>query len=140
MRGILSSAGYIPYRRLKRSSIAEFFGSGGGAGSRSVAGHDEDTTTMGLESARLTLRSSPATAPDALWFATADPAYLDKTNATAIHSALGLDSRVPAFDFGGANRSGVGAVQAALQGAGTILVDRGSAGRAPDQHRRGVRR
>lgn len=122
MRGILSSAGYIPYRRLQRSSIADFFGSGGGAGSRSVAGHDEDTTTMGLESARLALRSSPATTPDALWFATADPAYLDKTNATAIHSALGLDSRVPAFDFGGANRSGVGAVQAALQGTGTILV------------------
>ena len=30
---------------------------------------------------------------DALWFATADPAYLDKTNATAIHAALRLDAR-----------------------------------------------
>jgi hydroxymethylglutaryl-CoA synthase len=122
MRGIVSSAGYVPYRRLQRSSISEFFGSGGGAGSRSVAGHDEDTTTMGLEAARLTVRSSPGTAPDALWFATADPAYLDKTNATAIHSALRLDPHVPAFDFGGANRSGVGAVQAALQSTGTVLV------------------
>ena len=43
---------------------------------------------MGVEAARLALRSAPAAAPDAIWFATATPAYLDKTNATAIHAAL----------------------------------------------------
>ena len=31
-----------------------------------------------------------------LWFSTTAPAYLDKTNATAIHAALGLPSSVPA--------------------------------------------
>jgi hydroxymethylglutaryl-CoA synthase len=30
----------------------------------------------------------PAAAPGAIWFATASPAYLDKTNATTIHAAL----------------------------------------------------
>jgi 3-hydroxy-3-methylglutaryl CoA synthase len=43
-----------------------------------VASYDEDTTTMGIEAARLALRSaSEGAEPDALWFATATPAYLE---------------------------------------------------------------
>jgi 3-hydroxy-3-methylglutaryl CoA synthase/uncharacterized OB-fold protein len=124
MRGIVSAAGYVPYRRLQRSAVAQVFGSGGGKGSRAVASHDEDTTTMGVEAARLALRATPTVAPDALWFATATPAYLDKTNATAIHAALRLPTDVPAFDFGGALRSGVGALVSTLraEGSGTTLV------------------
>jgi hydroxymethylglutaryl-CoA synthase len=53
MRGIVSIAGYVPYRRLQRSAVSQLFGSGGGKGTRSVASHDEDTTTMGVEAARL---------------------------------------------------------------------------------------
>lgn len=119
-RGILSLSGYVPYRRLDRSEIPAAFGSGGGKGTRAVASHDEDTTTMGVEAARLALRSGIV--PDALWFATATPAYLDKTNATTIHAALRLAPTTPAFDFGGALRSGVGALHAALRGSGTSLV------------------
>ncbi len=124
MRGIVSAAGYVPYRRLQRSAVTQVFGSGGGRGSRAVASHDEDTTTMGVEASRLALRSAPTVAPDGLWFATATPAYLDKTNATAIHAALRLPPEVPAFDFGGALRSGVGALVSALKadGSGTTLV------------------
>ena len=58
VRGIISAGGYVPYRRLDRSEIATFFGSGGGRGTRSVASYDEDTTTMGIEAARLALRSA----------------------------------------------------------------------------------
>ncbi|HUD17595.1 MAG TPA: OB-fold domain-containing protein [Acidimicrobiales bacterium] len=124
MRGILSIAGYVPYRRLQRSAVAAVFGSGGGKGTRSVASHDEDTTTMGVEAARLALRSAPGAATEAIWFATATPAYLDKTNASAIHSALRQPAHVAAFDFGGALRSGVGALRSALAagGSGTTLV------------------
>ena len=53
MRGIISAAGYVPYRRLARSDIAAFMGGGGGKGTRAVASHDEDTTTLGVEAARL---------------------------------------------------------------------------------------
>ncbi len=124
MRGIVSIAGYVPYRRLQRSAVSQLFGSGGGKGTRSVASYDEDTTTMGVEAARLALRSVPAAAPDALWFATASPAYLDKTNATTIHAALRQPGHVAAFDFGGALRSGVGALRTSLAapGTGTTLV------------------
>ena len=115
-------AGYVPHRRLDRNAISATFGSGGGRGQRAVAGYDEDTTTMGVEAARFALRSASGVAPDAVFFATASPAYLDKTNATAIHAALRLDEDTPALDFGGALRSGVGALRTALQGNDTALV------------------
>ncbi len=122
MRGITSIAGYVPYRRLQRSAIAELFGTGGGKGTRSVASHDEDTTTMGVEAARLALRSAPGSAPDAIWFSTATPAYLDKSNAAAVHAALRQPSHVAAYDFGGSLRSGAGALRSSLAGQGTTVV------------------
>ncbi len=122
MQGILSASGYVPYRRLDRSAIARTFGSGGGRGTRAVSGYDEDTTTIGVEAARLALRSAPDARPRALWFATVAPAYLDKTNAATIHAALRLDGDVLAADFGGAIRSGVGALTAALHGTEPTLI------------------
>jgi hydroxymethylglutaryl-CoA synthase len=122
MRGIVSAAAYVPFRRLQRAEIAKVFGAGGGRGTRAVASYDEDTTTMGVESARLALRAAGGVEPDALWFATAEPAYLDKTNATAVHAALRLATAAPAFDLGGALRSGVGALRIALEGSVTTLV------------------
>ena len=121
MRGVISAAGYVPYRRLDRPEIAAFFGSGGGTGTRAVASYDEDTTTMGQAAADLALRST-SVEPEALWFATSAPAYLEKTNAAAIHAALRLDPAVSALDFGGAVRSGIGALRAALSGSGRTLV------------------
>ena len=121
MRGILSAAAYVPTGRLDRSSIRPLVGQGGGKGTRAVASYDEDTTTMGVEAARLSLRSTNGR-PRALWFSTVAPAYLDKTNATAIHAALRLDHDVAALDFGGSVRSAAGALQAALCGGATTLV------------------
>jgi 3-oxoacyl-[acyl-carrier-protein] synthase III len=87
-----------------------------------VASYDEDTTTMGVEAARAALRSLAGPAIEVLWFATAAPAYADKTNATAIHAALRLDRSTPAFDVNGSVRSAAGALHAALAGRGTHLV------------------
>src|ERR1700710_2167258 len=103
MRGIISAGGYVPYWRLQRSAIGAFHG-GKGAGTRSVASYDEDTTTLGVEAARLAL-AGDTPAPDALWFAPTDPTYLEKTNAAIIHAALRLPSTTAAFDLGGALRS-----------------------------------
>ncbi len=118
----------MPRHRLDRAEIKAFFGSGGGRGSRAVASFDEDTTTMGHAAARSALDSCAGTAlaqarsPSDLWFATSTPAYLDKTNAAAIHAALGLDVGVGALDFGGALRSGIGALRSALAGRRSTLV------------------
>ena len=121
-RGIVSVGGYVPFRRLDRAEITATFGTGGGKGSRAVASYDEDTTTLGVEAARLALRSADTPTVASLYFATADPAYLDKTNATAIHAALRLDRSGLALDLGGAVRSGIGALRIALDGTGTTLV------------------
>ncbi len=122
MKGIISAAAYVPYWRLDRSEIAATFGSGGGKGQRAVASYDEDTTTMGVEAARLAMRAAGGVEPVGLGFATANPAYLDKTNANTLHAALRLDSQVAAYDFGGALRSGMGAMVAAVSADAPLLV------------------
>ena len=91
MRGILSWAAYLPYRRLDRSEIAAFVGQGGGKGTRTVASYDEDSTTMAVEAARLARRGTDVV-PAQVLFGTTTPAYADKTNATGIHAALQLPS------------------------------------------------
>ena len=121
MRGIISHGAYLPHRRLDRSTIAAVAGIGGGKGTRTVASYDEDTTTLGVEAARRALHGTSVT-PAALWFSTVTPAYVDKTNATAIHAALRLPADVIAADFGGAVRSGVAALRSALAGGPTALV------------------
>ena len=89
MRGIIAAGTHIPHYRLDRTEVAAFFGKGGGRGQRSVASFDEDTTTMGVAAARRALAATDHK-PQALWFATASPAYLEKTNATAIEPLLVL--------------------------------------------------
>ncbi|HEY0808444.1 MAG TPA: hydroxymethylglutaryl-CoA synthase, partial [Pseudonocardiaceae bacterium] len=121
MRGVLGWGGYLPYRRLDRSTIPAVAGSGGGTGTRTVACYDEDTTTMAVAAARQVLRSTEVT-PTALWFATTEPAYLDKTNATAIHAALRLDRTVAAYDAIGSVRSAMGALRAGLDSGNPGLV------------------
>jgi hydroxymethylglutaryl-CoA synthase len=113
--GITSYGTYVPQFRLERTGIGEALRSGGGKGTRSVAGHDEDAMTMGVAAARRALAAGAG--PDALgsvWFATTAPPYDDKTNATAIHAAIAAPPTAGAFDVNGAVRSGVGALRAAL--------------------------
>ena len=122
MRGIATYGVYVPYWRLDRKALAAALGAPSGSGTRSVASYDEDTTSLGVEAARAALRRAPRLAPEALYFATASPAYLDKTNATAIHAALDLAPSAPAFDMAGAVRSGAGALRATLDARGTALA------------------
>ena len=123
MAGIVSYGAYVPYWRLQRSAITGALGNGGGKGSRSVASYDEDTTSMGVEAARIALANAPAGAqPGIVAFATTAPAYLDKTNATAIHAALALPSSVGAVDTIGSVRSGSAAIAVASAGGNGLAI------------------
>jgi 3-hydroxy-3-methylglutaryl CoA synthase/uncharacterized OB-fold protein len=121
-RGILSWGTYLPYRRLDRTRIAAVAGGGGGKGTRTIASYDEDTTTMGVEAARRARAMAPAVEVDTLWFSTVAPAYLDKTNAAAVHAALRLPRASAAYDALGSVRSALGALRAGFTGDGTALV------------------
>jgi len=112
-QGLTGYGAYLPHHRLKRSEIAAALGEGGGKGTRAVASFDEDATSMGVEAARIALRGAPT--PARVLFATANPPYLDKTNANVIHAALGLDASVLAIDVVGSTRSGIGAVVLATE-------------------------
>src|SRR5215475_2999692 len=122
MNGIVACGVYLPYYRLDRKAIGTALGVPPGRGTRAVASYDEDTTSMAVEAGRLALRSAPGVRPRGLYFATAAPAYLDKTNATAIHAALGLDDSALAFDMAGSIRSGTGALRAGLDAGRPTLV------------------
>jgi 3-hydroxy-3-methylglutaryl CoA synthase/uncharacterized OB-fold protein len=114
MAGLVAYGSYVPHWRLDRSAISAALGSGGGRGTRAVASYDEDSTSMGVEAGRAALRGVPADwRPDVVLFATTSPGYLDKTNATAIHAALGLPESTGAYDFVGSARSAAGALRLA---------------------------
>src|SRR6185503_12465221 len=92
-----------------------------GTGTRAVASYDEDTTSLGVEAARAAMRGTTVV-PQALYFATSAPAYLDKTNATAIHAALDLPTSAFAVDVAGSVRGAVGAMRAARDARGPALA------------------
>lgn len=121
MRGIIGYGTYVPHHRLQRSAITATLGAGGGRGARSVAGFDEDATSMAVEASRALMRTVDIT-PSALTFVTSTPPYLDKTNANVIHAALRLPTSVFAADAGGAPRSLAHALQAAFDGRRPALV------------------
>ncbi len=123
MAGLIAYGAYVPYHRLKRSEIAQVLGGGGGEGTRAVAAYDEDPTSMGVEAARHAVRGVVAAArPRRLLFATADPPYLDKTNANVVHAALALDAGALALDMVGSVRSGIGALLLAAESSTPTLA------------------
>jgi hydroxymethylglutaryl-CoA synthase len=126
---LLSYGAYLPSGRVDLAEVGATLGSGGGSagqnrGQRVVASFDEDSTTMGVAAARAALSALPGPGPLDLYFATTSPAYLDKTNAAAIHTALGFGSLGFAADLAGSARSGTAAlVSAAGLGGIAVLAD-----------------
>src|SRR4029453_14422725 len=104
MNGIVPDGRYVPYYRIDRKTIADALGVAAAKGARAVASYDEDATSMGVEAARVAMRGSGATTPPAVYFAPPPPPYLDKTNAPAIHAALGLPETAAAYDMAGSVR------------------------------------
>jgi hydroxymethylglutaryl-CoA synthase len=117
--GIVGWGTYLPYWRLERKTIGLALGQPAGRGTRTVASYDEDTTTLGVEAARRAVATAGLPAPEVVLFSTPDPAYLDKTNATAVVAALGLPGRTAAYDVVGSSRSAVAAMRSAAAFAAT---------------------
>lgn len=116
MRAILQASVSIPYWRLQRSKIGEFWG-GRGSGTRAVAAVDEDPNTLSVDAARALSLGGV----DSLWCVSATPVYADKSNGAVVHAALQLDASVATFDAGSALRSGASSLRAALRSNDTVL-------------------
>lgn len=112
MKGLVGYASYLPRYRLAAADI------GLRRGDRVVAAFDEDSTTMAVAA----IADIPASrSANALYFASSTPAYADKTNATAIHAALGLPFDALAVDLCGSGRSGFAAILAAASTGGVAV-------------------
>lgn len=115
MSGITAIGAYIPMYRLSRKVFAQSWGTGGGAGERSVASYDEDSLTMAVEAGLDLLKSHGAREEvDALYFASTTAPYGEKSAGTLAATAIDLGSGVRTMDFGGTIRSGTSALLAAL--------------------------
>lgn len=120
MIGITGYATYVPRYRLDREQIAMSVGDKA-RGRRTVAGYDEDTTSMAVEAGLAACRGMES-AVHSVWLATTAPAYVDKTNATTVHAALDLPESVAAFDLGATFRAGAAALLAASRDRGLALM------------------
>ncbi len=124
-KGLVAYATHLPRHRLRHADLAAALGGRGGPGGRVAASFDEDSTTLGIEAARRVAGARP----EAIYFATTSPAYLDKTNAAAVHAALGQGADGPgidgfAVDLAGSARCGAGALLAAAATGGlAVLAD-----------------
>ncbi|TAM65642.1 OB-fold domain-containing protein [Mycobacterium sp.] len=112
MKGLVGYASYLPRYRLAGADI------GVRRGDRVVAAFDEDSTTMAVAAIAELPQSRSA---NALYFASSTPAYADKTNATAIHAAIGLPLDTLAVDLCGSGRSGFAAILAAASTGGVAV-------------------
>jgi 3-hydroxy-3-methylglutaryl CoA synthase/uncharacterized OB-fold protein len=119
--GLIAYGAYIPRHRLQFAELGAALGTEGGSGARAVASYDEDSTTMAVEAARRALAAGDHR-PGSIYFATTAPAYLDKTNATAIHAALDLGHRGFAVDLAASARGAVGAMRAAAAAGGLAVM------------------
>ena len=123
MRGILSYGAYIPYNRLQRKKIKEFFGGGSTlAGEKAVAGFDEDSVSMCVAAAYDCLASMDQKMIDSVYFATTSGPYKEKSSIPTITKALDLHENVTGIESAHSLRAGSSSLMAALRQEGTVLV------------------
>jgi hydroxymethylglutaryl-CoA synthase len=100
---------------LNRIEITTALGGRAAKGRRAVASYDEDSVSLAVEAARRVVDDGKPV--DGVLFVTTAPPYLDKTNATTLHAALGLPQAAFAYDMVGSVRSGIAALRSAIDGA-----------------------
>lgn len=121
---LIGYAAYLPRHRLRRDEVGAALETSAGRGERVVASFDEDSTTMAVDAAGAVLTAHPEAraAPGAIYLSTTSPAYFDKTNAAAVHAALGLPAVTFAADLAGSARGGVAAWRAAAASGGLAVA------------------
>ncbi len=93
MVGLTRVATYLPRRRLDRALVGKAWGTRVPAGTRTVAGIDEDALTMATDAVLSCLDGADAAEFDALYFASTSSPYLEKQVA----SVIALASCMPAL-------------------------------------------
>lgn len=123
MVGIVRLGTHFPRRRLDRGLIGKAWGKRA-AGTRTVAGVDEDALTLAVEAGAQCLGERDARSVDGVYFASTSAPYHEKQVASVVATALDCRRDVAVADFGGSVRAGLAGLRAALDAvaAGTLDV------------------
>src|SRR3972149_2732741 len=113
MAGIRSIGVYLPIYRLPREEIARAWAGRSMAGTKAVAGYDEDAVTMAAATTLecLARRGDKA---DGLFLATPTAPYKEKQSAAIIASVTDLPEACHTADFTDSLRSTTIAIKAAI--------------------------
>jgi hydroxymethylglutaryl-CoA synthase len=122
MKGIISYGAYIPFNRLQRKKIGEFFGKPSSGGEKAVAGYDEDSVSMGVEAAIDCLQGINPEQVDAVFFATTSSPYKEKGSVATIAAALNLKETVRGIEATSSLRSGTSSIMAAQKDEQTLVI------------------
>ncbi|MFC1999907.1 OB-fold domain-containing protein [Chloroflexota bacterium] len=114
MAGIVSYGAYIPLSRMKRQVFSDFWGGFPMPGERAVAGFDEDSLTMAVESGMDCMNGIDPKTVDGLFFATTTAPYKQWLSSSIMAEALDMRDDIRTMDITGALRCGTTAVAAGL--------------------------
>jgi 3-hydroxy-3-methylglutaryl CoA synthase len=114
MAGISAFGAYVPWLRLSRNAIAQYWGGRAVPGEKAIANYDEDSITMGVAAGVDALGTLARDKIDGLYFATTTAPYKEKQSAQVIATALDLRRDVYTADFTDTLRAGTIALKAAL--------------------------
>jgi hydroxymethylglutaryl-CoA synthase len=119
MGGISAFGAYVPWLRLSRGAIAQYWGGRAAPGEKAIANYDEDSITMGVAAGIDALGTLARDKIDGLYFATTTAPYKEKQSAQVIATALDLRRDVYTADFTDTLRAGTIALKAALDAVGS---------------------
>jgi hydroxymethylglutaryl-CoA synthase len=117
--GIVGYGAYVPRYRLPASEISRIWTDGMGGlpiEEKSVAGPDEDVTTMSIEAARNSLKRAGISPQDirAVWVGSESHPYAVKPTSTIVAEAIGAVPSTQAADWEFACKAGTEAMVAAM--------------------------
>lgn len=122
MTGIVSYGFYLPAYRIRVADLAAVWGKNPaeitgslGISEKTVSGVDEDSVTMGFESAALALKKAGVKPEDigVLFFGSETPPYAVNPSSTILGEFLGLQGTYLASDLQFACKAGTGGMMAA---------------------------
>lgn len=122
--GIKDFGLYVPYNRLEKKTVGQFYQTRGGNGAKAVSYYDEDSITMAMAAATNCLSGKDTSSLGACYFASTSSPYAEKQAASLVVSALDIREDLRAADFAGTLRAGSNALLSAFDFAekGDVLV------------------
>ena len=114
MIGITSCGYHVPFCRLEREKIGQAWARKAGKGERAAIYFDEDSLTLGLESALRCIEEKGKAGLDGFYFASTSAPFWQRSSASFMAAACDLPSECETMDFAGSLRSATSALRAGM--------------------------